>query len=378
MRGNVPLIVKKFGKILKGYMKYSVISAFGRPRLRDFIWTTIAVGLVIAVGWFLQQFLPRENLLLVFLLPILFAAARYGLWPSLYTVALSWICYNFFFIDPIFTLNVYARGDIGTLLFFPIIALVIGNMAAQLISSETERLRSALLSSISHDLRTPLASIVGSATTLQDIGKNLPVPANKELLDNILDEAERLNRFIQNLLDMTKLEHGNLKPRQEWVEFRDIMGRAMKRLTKETIERKISIDPSSDFSTLCVDPVLMEQVFVNILDNAVKHTPSGTPVEISFKREGKKAVITIADQGSGIPENERELVFDMFYRVRSGDAKGAGTGLGLAICRGLIEAQSGTIRAESGRMGKGTAMVITFPVEMAGGALVEKKRSAYG
>ena len=141
------------------------------------------------------------------------------------------------------------------------------------ILSETEKLRSALLSSISHDLRTPLASIIGSTTSLQDFGHNLKPEVRQELLKNIMDEAERLNRFIQNLLDMTKLGHGNLKPKLDWIEFRDLLGRSLKRVEKDLASHEIDIEADSNLETLHVDPVLMEQVFVNILDNAAKYTP---------------------------------------------------------------------------------------------------------
>lgn len=237
------------------------------------------------------------------------------------------------------------------------------------ILAETEKLRSALLSSISHDLRTPLVSIIGSATSLRDLDKNLSPQGKEELLQNILNEAERLNRFIQNLLDMTKLGHGKLKPKREWVEFRDVLGRALKRLEKELSGYTIEIENSDDFTTLNVDAVLMEQAFVNILDNAAKYAPRGSVIRISFSKESGRAVIRFSDEGPGIPEHECELVFDMFYRVKSTDAKIAGTGLGLSICRGLIEAHGGKIRAENGPNGKGTTIILTFPESLAGNSL---------
>ncbi len=153
------------------------------------------------------------------------------------------------------------------------------------ILAETEKLRSALLSSISHDLRTPLVSIIGSTTSLKDLDKSLAPQGKKELLQNILNEAERLNRFIQNLLDMTKLGHGKLKPKREWMEFRDILGRSLKRLEKELSGHIVDIEDAADFTTLNVDAVLMEQVFVNILDNAAKYAPRGSHIHISFAKE---------------------------------------------------------------------------------------------
>jgi two-component system, OmpR family, sensor histidine kinase KdpD len=239
-------------------------------------------------------------------------------------------------------------------------------------------LRAALLSSISHDLRTPLSTIIGSATSLQEFGDRLDPQARQELLKNVMQEAERLNRFIQNLLDMTRLGHGNLKPQQDWVEFRDLVGRALKRVEKELDTRKVEINADPGLDILYTDPVLMEQVFVNILDNAAKYAPAGSRIRISFTAKGENIFITIADEGPGIPRQDREHVFDMFFRIRAADMKVAGTGLGLAICRGLVEAHGGAIRVENGLNGKGTSIVLIFPAAMAGSADERKKESAYG
>ena len=515
----------------------------GKPSLQEFVATTIAVLTALCVSLVVNRYLPLPNLSLVFLMPVLFAGVRYGLWPSLYAAFLGVSAYNFFFTQPYYTFNVLSTSDLATLIFYLFVAVVTGNMAVRLknqiealrtaarrnaqmhdftrklasaltlddilretvlsisidinvrtavifpeenvgqklhiaschpaagcelsvsdwaaaewawknakpagagsdtlpsakwyfiplrgpkgtvavlgtssleyendvefflspsqrrmlnsfcdqaalaieraqladdieeahVFSETEKLRSALLSSISHDLRTPLVSIIGSAMTLQDVGKTLSPESVDELTKNVLDEAERLNRFIQNLLDMTKLGHGNIKPKQVWVEFRDVLGRALKRVEKETSHHKIEVDSKTSFSTLFIDPILMEQVFVNILDNAAKYAPPNTRLKVSFLKKNNKAVIIFADEGPGIPEQDRERVFDMFYRVRSTDTKVAGTGLGLAICRGLIEAHGGSIRAETGLDGKGTSIVIEFPLPMAGGALSNQSMKA--
>lgn len=246
------------------------------------------------------------------------------------------------------------------------------------IVTETEKLRSALLSSISHDLRTPLVSIMGSATSLHDLDDSLTPDNKRELLDNILEETTRLNRFIQNLLDMTKLGHGKLKPKWIWVEFRDVLGRALKRLERDLESRKIDIRADEGLETLYLDPVLMEQVFLNILDNATKYTPAQAAIDITFTKDKDKVLLTFTDHGPGIPEKDREQVFDMFYRVKSTDSKIAGTGLGLAICRGLVEAHGGTIHAESGPNGKGTSIVITFPAVLSGGTLAKMNKDAHG
>lgn len=230
------------------------------------------------------------------------------------------------------------------------------------VATERERLRSALLSSLSHDLRTPLVSIMGAAGSLISYDEALDSAARKELAQTIQDEAERLNRFVQNLLDMTKLGSGALKPRADWVDLRDVVGAAVHRA--KTLARKhelkVEIDPAMPL--LCLDPVLMEQMFFNLLDNACKYAPKGTQVKVWAKKRDDHIAVEVTDQGPGIPAEDREKVFDMFYRVNLADSQPAGTGLGLAICRGIVEAHDGQIAAEAGLNGVGTAIVIRLPL----------------
>lgn len=230
------------------------------------------------------------------------------------------------------------------------------------VSTERERLRSALLSSLSHDLRTPLVSIMGSASSLISYGKGLDDVSRHDLAQTILDEAERLNRFVQNLLDMTKLGSGGLKPRADWAELADIVGAAVERARPMARNHSIKVEIDPDMPLLCIDAVLMEQVFFNLLDNASKYAPAKTPIKIWAHRTAEHIAIEVTDQGPGIPEEDREKVFDMFYRVQATDNQTAGTGLGLAICRGIVEAHGGTIKAEPGLFGTGTSIVIHLPL----------------
>ncbi|CAH1045083.1 sensor histidine kinase [Halomonas sp. TD01] len=233
------------------------------------------------------------------------------------------------------------------------------------VSEENERLRSALLSSVSHDLRTPLSSIIGSASSLIELKPQLSDSDQRELLDGILSESERLNRYIQNLLDMTRLGHGTLKIERDWVAFDDVINSALKRLgqsLKHVVVRK-SWPPS--LPLLYVHPALVEQALVNVLDNAQRFSPPGGELSIkAHLNEGDPAtlVITVEDQGPGISPELREQVFDMFYSGGDGDRSAHGSGLGLAICRGMIGAHGGTIMAETGERGRGTAIIITLPL----------------
>ncbi len=227
--------------------------------------------------------------------------------------------------------------------------------------TETEQLRSALLSSVSHDLRTPLVSILGSATTLATMG-NLNETSRKELVTTILDESERLNRFVQNLLDMTRLGYGALQPKREWYDLREVCGRAVKQLSKGLDKRHLAVDIPASLPLVHIDPVLMEQVFVNILDNAIKYTAEGGEIAVEALQSNGDLVIRISDDGVGIPQEARNAVFDIFYRVRAKDLQIAGTGLGLSICRGIIEAHGGRITAKDSPFQKGITIEITLPL----------------
>jgi two-component system sensor histidine kinase KdpD len=229
------------------------------------------------------------------------------------------------------------------------------------IAAETEKLRSALLTSISHDLRTPLASILGSATTLKGYRKDLDETAQQQLIDTIQEEAERLNRFITDLLDMTKLEAGTIQPRTELIDLADIVGSALRRAGKFLARHRVDIDLKPDLPMVKLDPVLFEQVLFNLLDNAAKYAPVGTNIAIRAERAGKTVILSVADEGEGIPEADLERIFDKFYRVRAGDRQRAGTGLGLAICRGFVEAMGGTITAANRIDRSGAVFIIVMP-----------------
>jgi two-component system, OmpR family, sensor histidine kinase KdpD len=238
--------------------------------------------------------------------------------------------------------------------------------------TETERLRDALLSTISHDLRTPLVSIIGAVSSLLTYGRTYDESARQELLQTIQEEAERLNRFVGNLLDMMRLESGALEPKREWVEIGDVIGTALSRLTHALNQHQLVLEVDPNLPMLRLDFVLAEHVLVNLLENAAKYSPPQTTIRIKARREGRSIVLEVADEGIGIPSSERERIFDKFYRVQRGDRHGAGTGLGLSICRGIIEAHGGQISARSPAHGEGSVFTVTLPVEKAPPAMAER------
>lgn len=230
--------------------------------------------------------------------------------------------------------------------------------------AETDKLRTALLSSLSHDLRTPLTSILGSVATMRDKGARLDKDARDELLGGIESEAERLNQFVGNLLDMTRLESGALVLKRDWTELRELVGSAVARARPRLVPRRVEVDVADDLPLVRVDFVLMQQALYNVLDNAAKYSPEDSVVRVEARREGEDVVIDVTDNGVGILPADLERVFDKFYRLSGGDRQVAGTGLGLAICRGFVEAHGGTIRAMSPVAGqRGTRITVRLPVE---------------
>ena len=226
--------------------------------------------------------------------------------------------------------------------------------------TETDRLRQALLTSISHDLRTPLASVLGAATTLRDLDGALDAAAKVDLLATVIDEAERLNRFIANLLDMTRLEAGAVAPNLGEHDIGEIVGTALSRAGKILTGHRVEVETAPDLQPLALDAVLFEQALFNLLDNAAKYAPEGTAIRVQTWQDGRALHLQVLDEGDGIPAEDVERIFDKFYRARKGDHVRAGTGLGLAISRGFVEAMGGTLAASNRTDRRGAAFTLTF------------------
>ena len=232
------------------------------------------------------------------------------------------------------------------------------------LAAEADRLRSALLTSISHDLKTPLASIMGAAGTLKDFAATLPEEDRVDLLASVIDESERLNRFIANLLDMTKIESGAMEPNSALHYPGDIVGSALKRATKILGRHKTEMRMPADLPMVKVDPVLFEQVLFNLLDNAGKYAPEQSTITVKGWTDSGQFILQVLDEGPGLPPDDLERVFDTFYRVRKGDHVRAGTGLGLSICRGFVEAMGGTIVAGNRIDRTGAVFTIRLPIPL--------------
>lgn len=230
------------------------------------------------------------------------------------------------------------------------------------ISNETERLRSALLSSVSHDLRSPLASIIGSASSLDHYAEAMSAQDRHSLLDTIRVEGERLDRYIQNLLDMTRLGHGGLTLNRDWIGVDELVGSAVTRLQRYAPGARFELAIEPGLRPIWVHPALVEQALFNVLENAAKFSPPGEAITVSAQSvDDDRLRIDVRDRGPGIPEDERKRIFDMFYSVERGDRGRQGTGLGLAICQGMIGAHGGSVEALPGNDGRGTTIRITLP-----------------
>lgn len=229
------------------------------------------------------------------------------------------------------------------------------------VSGETERLRSALLSSVSHDLRSPLAAIIGAASSLDNYAEAMSREDRHSLLETVRIEGERLDRYIQNLLDMTRLGHGGLTLNRDWIGVDELIGSAVTRLQRYEPNARFELRLEPGLGPIWVHPALVEQALFNVLENAAKFSPPGEVVTVEARRVDEQLRIDVRDRGPGIPEDERKRIFDMFYSVERGDRGRQGTGLGLAICQGMIGAHGGSVEALPGADGRGTTIRITLP-----------------
>nr|WP_240954463.1 sensor histidine kinase KdpD [Solimonas marina] len=226
--------------------------------------------------------------------------------------------------------------------------------------AETEKMRAALLTSVSHDLRTPLASILGSITSLRAYGPHYDAAQRDELLATAEEETERMSRFVANLLDMTRIDAGALQVRSESCEIADIVDGAVRRTRKLLARHRLEIELPPALPFLRTDPALLEQVLVNLLDNAAKYAPENSVITLTVRQHRYALTISVADRGPGVPATEQERIFDVFYRIRQADRQRAGTGLGLTICRAFVRAMGGRIRVRARDAGPGAQFEIEF------------------
>lgn len=333
--------------------------------VRDYALAVVSAALCTAAGLALYPALTLTDFVMVYLLGTSAVALQGRRGPALLSSLLSVLCFNFFFVPPRFTFHVEHPQYVVTFLVMLAVALLISHLAVRVrqqaeaakraeVVAETEKLRSSLLSAVSHELRTPLTAIIGSADALMRAPGG-GGPAAGGLLENIRDEAERLARLVHNLIETTRLESG-AKLKKEPYPVEEVVGTALGRCEKLLAGRRVETDFPENLPLVPLDPLLMELVFVNLLENAARHAP-GAALDVSARERMDVVEVAVADEGPGLAAGDRERVFEKFYRA--GTAPG-GAGLGLAICKAVVEAHGGTIRAED-RPGGGAVFRLTLP-----------------
>jgi K+-sensing histidine kinase KdpD len=316
-----------------------------RRRVSRYVLTGGLVGLVTMVGIPLRKHLADPDLVMLYMLAIGAAAVMFGRGASVAASALSLLAFDFFFVSPFHTFAISDERYLLTFAMMFVVGLLASGLTLRVRKGQMDETRSALLSAVSHDLRTPLATITGAATTLRDSPAALTAEQRAEMLEAICEEAARMERLVGNLLDMTRLQAGALQVKREWVPVEEVIGSALGRVEAVLEGRRVDVRIPEDLPPASADPVLLEQVFVNLLDNAAKHTPGGTPIEVTARATPGAVVIDVADRGPGIPAGSESRLFDTFLRGPHPATQGAG--LGLAICRGIVSAHGGTIVAHN-------------------------------
>lgn len=349
-------------------------------RLRMLILPWLAPLIATLLSASLSPILPHANFAMIYLAGVLLTAMTTRVRPALLCAVLSFLAYNFFYTTPRFTFLMVEREDILTLGLFILVATTTGHLAARLrekvidleqanitlrnetLIKEREQLRSALLASISHDLKTPLATMIGSVSSVLDLHDALTPEQRRELLTNTLSECQRLDRYIQKLLDMTRLGHGDLPLDRAWLGVDDLISVVLKRIKPLAGKVHIRANITSDLPLLHVHPALIEQALFNVLENAVRFAPDGSEILLCAHTSAQQLNIDIKDLGPGIPPESWEHIFDMFFSMADGDQHPSSTGLGLAICKGIMGAHGGEVRVLESRPFQGTTLRLSLPI----------------
>ena len=331
-----------------------------RTPARAYVIALLAVAVATIAGLAVAPYTSHADQAMGYLLAILVAALG-GRGAGLTAAVLAAASFDFFFVRPYHTFAVADRSFLITFGVMLAIGVAIGSLVNRMrvaqaqsrereLRAKAEELRSTLLSSVSHDLRTPLAVITGMATSLRDSAQG----EQREELDTIVGEAQRLSHILTNLLAITKVETG-AQPRRDWVPLDELIGSALARLEPELGDRALVLDVEEELAH--VDPILAEQLLVNLVENAAKHGPGGA-IEVHARRDGAEVMIEISDRGPGLPAGPPDQVFEKFFRGRG--AKAGGVGLGLTVCRAIATAHGGRIEAAQ-RDGGGATFRAWFP-----------------
>jgi len=336
--------------------------------MRSYVAATIVVALCTALNWLLSMWLAPTNLAMVYLLGVVAVAAGYERGPAMACALLSVLTFDFLFVPPVLTLRIDDTQYIVTGLALLVAAVVISTLASRAraaqraaLLAQEEQLRNSLLASLSHDLRTPLAVIAGSASSLRDERSKLSQAEQDQLLDTLYEEAQQVSVTVSDLLEMTRLHAGRVELDRQWYPAEELVGAALERCRRQLSRHRMQTRLDPQLPLLHVDGVLIEKLLVNLIENAGKYVPADTLITIVGESVPGAVVIRVEDEGPGLPPGAEERVFDKFYRA---DREGAvtGSGLGLSICRAIAQMHGGSITAAN-RASGGTVFTLTLPAE---------------
>jgi len=338
-----------------------------------YAWAVAAAAACTAAGYAMRPRFDLVNVAMVYLLPVVVVALRFSRGAAIATAALSVAAFDFAFVPPE---GAFTVDDVQYLLTFAIViavAVVIsglrdrvrreaGEQARLAAEAETERLRSTLLASISHDLRTPLAVMSGASSSLVERGERLSSEERRALSASLFEQSRELSERVAKLLDMTRLESGALQLERDWASIEEIAATVLRRLEARLAKHRLLVELPSDLPLLRVDSTLVDHALANLLENAAKHTPEGTVVRLRARADPGELVVTVEDYGGGIPAEDVERVFAKFHHGASHGV--GGMGIGLSICRAIVRLHGGRAWAERVPEG-GTAFHVAFPIEPA-------------
>ncbi|HHF3003704.1 TPA: ATP-binding protein [Vibrio diabolicus] len=336
---------------------------FAHWRDNTFLFSAIVIVGAVVASWLLDQlFGSTAAVLLILQLAVVVVAFQYNSRFAYAAAVIEALSFNFFFTTPRYSLQMLRPEDIFNLVVFMVVAFITSTFADLYRRQQGElkqtKLQNSILLSVSHDLRTPLATIIGTLTTLNEYMPKLNDLERKELLDSATSESHRLHQYIENLLQATKLQHGTLKITKKDESIADIVRDAVSRLPNYT--EKVSMNIDDSVGHLSVSRSLIEQAIFNVLDNAMRFSPENESVEVSLSKQGSSCVIDVRDMGIGIKAEDAEKIFSLFYSGANNKSADSGTGMGLAVAKGIITAHQGEI--QSMPVSEGTLIRIRLPL----------------
>jgi len=336
---------------------------FAHWRDNTFLFSAIVIVGAVVASWLLDQlFGSTAAVLLILQLAVVVVAFQCNSRFAYAAAVIEALSFNFFFTTPRYSLQMFLPEDIFNLVVFMVVAFITSTFADLYRRQQGElkqtKLQNSILLSVSHDLRTPLATIIGTLTTLNEYMTKLNDLERKELLDSATSESHRLHQYIENLLQATKLQHGTLKITKKDELIADIVRDAVSRLPNYT--EKVSMNMDDSVGYLSVSRSLIEQAIFNVLDNAMRFSPENESVEVSLSKQGSSCVIDVRDMGIGIKAEDAEKIFSLFYSGANNKSADSGTGMGLAVAKGIITAHQGEI--QSMPVSEGTLIRIRLPL----------------